>query len=78
MSLQASRDSRLAPLLSYMANDGTTARPVPLLGTRARVEDKSRQKPLCSWAGIAASLYLWLYEPGQVISSPCGPQLLTC
>lgn len=57
MSLQTSGDSQLAPLLSYTANDCTAPRPVSLLGPRARMGSKSRQKSLCSWADIVASLY---------------------
>lgn len=78
MSLQTSGDSQLAPSLSYMANDRIAPRPVSLLGPKARMGNKSRQKSLCWWADIVASLYFSPCEPGRVILSPCEPQVLTC
>lgn len=47
MSLQTSGDSQLAPSLSYTANGRIAPRPVSLLGPKARMGNKSRQKSLC-------------------------------
>lgn len=64
MSLQTSGDSQLAPSLSYTANGRIAPRPVSLLGPKARMGNKSRQKSLCWWADIVASLYFSPCEPG--------------